>query len=119
MGFVGNCRHEPHGLAPSWRPRLDDGRLDVRLLLADVPGSRTRLVLAGLTGRLPSSRAYAEYVVSELRVESSGDRLRLARDGEHFNGRGSFTIEKRTERLVVYARHEPGALPPRSNRAGL
>jgi hypothetical protein len=68
---------------------------------------------------LPSSRAYAEYVVSELRVESSRGRLRLARDGEHFDGQGSFRIEKRSERLAVYARHEPGDLPPRSNRAGL
>jgi hypothetical protein len=51
MGFAGNCRHEPPGLAPSWRSRLDDGRLDVRLLAADVPRSRVRLLAAALTGR--------------------------------------------------------------------
>jgi len=105
FGFVGNCRHEPAGLAPSWRPRLDDGRLDVRLALADVPLSRARLILAALTGRLTSSRAYAEELVEELRVESSHTRLRLARDGEHFFGPGGFVIEKRPQRLAIYAPH--------------
>jgi hypothetical protein len=78
-----------------------------------------RLLAAALTGRLPSSGAYVERRVPEIRVESGGGRLRLARDGEHFEGNATFGISKRAERLVVYARHEPGALPPRSNRAGV
>ena len=108
LGFVGNCRYEPAGIAPSWRPRLDDGRLDVRLALADVPLSRLRLVVAALTGRLPSSHAYAEELVEELRVESSQTRLRLARDGEPFDGPGDFVIDKRPQRLAVYAPHRIG-----------
>ncbi|MDX6585370.1 MAG: hypothetical protein QOI10_4554, partial [Solirubrobacterales bacterium] len=80
--FIGNCRYEPAGLGPSWRPRLDDGRLDVRLLRADLPRSRLRLGLAMLTGHLPRSAAYAEMTVPELRVDSTYARLAIARDGE-------------------------------------
>lgn len=105
LGFVGNCRYEPSGIAPSWRPRLDDGRLDVRLALAEMPLSRTRLILAALTGRLSRSPAYVEELVEELRVESSHMRLRLARDGEHLEGSGDFVIEKRPQRLAIYAPH--------------
>ena len=108
MGFVGNCRHEPAGLAPSWRPRLDDGRLDVRLVRADLPVSRVRAVVAALTGRLPSSKVYVSCVARELRLSSSRPRLRLARDGEYFDGHGSFVVEKLAQRLVVCAPHQPG-----------
>jgi hypothetical protein len=65
--------------------------------------SRTRLILAALTGRVPSSPAYAEELVDELRIESPHARLRLARDGEHFEGHGDFVVKKRAERLAVYA----------------
>ena len=107
MGFVGNCRHEPAGIGPSWRPRLDDGRFDVRLLLAGSRFSRQRLMLAVLTGRLERSRDYLQFEVPELRVESARPRLRLSRDGECFDGPGSFTVAKRRERVAVYARHQP------------
>jgi diacylglycerol kinase family enzyme len=109
LGFVGNCRYEPAGLAPSWRPRLDDERLDVRLVRADLPLSRSRALLAALTGHLTASKAYTQCLVGELRVESSHPRLRLALDGDHFDGDGSFVIEKIPQRLAVYARHRPGA----------
>ena len=105
LGFVGNCRYEPAGVAPSWRPRLDDGRFDVRLALADGRRSRTRLILAALSGRVPGSPAYLEELVEELRVESQEARLRLACDGEHFEGAGDFVIQKLAQRLEVYAPH--------------
>jgi diacylglycerol kinase family enzyme/membrane-associated phospholipid phosphatase len=105
--FIGNCRHEPAGLGPSWRPRLDDGCLDVRLLRADLPRSRARLALAMLSGRLPRSAAYAELSVPELRVETSRSRLELVRDGDPWDADGSFVVHKLAERLEVYARHRP------------
>jgi hypothetical protein len=108
MGFVGNCRYEPGGLAPSWRPRLDDRLLDVRLLVADRPRSRTRALLAALTGRLPTSKTYERTLVRDLHVDSSYDQLRLAQDGEHFDGHGSVVVGKLPERPVVFARHRPG-----------
>jgi undecaprenyl-diphosphatase len=103
--FVGNCRHEPSGLGPSWRPRLDDGRLDVRLLRADLPRSRARLALAMLSGRLARSVAYRELDVSELEIESPHARLRLALDGEVCDAPGGFVIRKLPQRLAVCAHH--------------
>jgi diacylglycerol kinase family enzyme len=108
MGYVGNCHHEPEGLAPTWRPRLDDGALDVRLLFADLPCSRLRALLAALSGRLPRSKAYLQYDTARLRVESAQPQLKLSQDGEHFDGHGSFRVEKPEKRLVIHARHEPG-----------
>ena len=32
MIFIGNCRYEPSGFTPSWRERLDDGELDIRII---------------------------------------------------------------------------------------
>ena len=107
-GFVGNCRYEPSGIAPSWRPRLDDRHLDVRLALADVRFSRTRLILAAMTGRVRSSPAYLEELVDELQVQSPHARLRLACDGEHFEGCGDFVVEKLPRRVAVYAPHRAG-----------
>jgi diacylglycerol kinase family enzyme/membrane-associated phospholipid phosphatase len=105
LGFVGNCRYEPAGIAPSWRPRLDDGRFDVRLALADGRWSRLRLILAALSGRVPGTPAYVEEPAGELRVESAEASLRLARDGEHFEGPGAFVIQKLAQRLEIYAPH--------------
>ena len=105
MIFVGNCTYHPHGFAPSWRTRLDDGRLDVRLVDASMPGGRLRLIAAVLTGRLGRCRMYEESQVAELRVRRlDGDR-RLARDGETFEGSADFTITKCAEPLLVYAPH--------------
>jgi hypothetical protein len=108
MGYVGNCRHEPDGLAPTWRPRLDDEVLDVRLLFADLPRSRLRALLAALSGRLPRSKAYAQFEAARLRIEAARPGLTLCQDGEHFDGPGRFTVEKPEGRLLVHARHDPG-----------
>ena len=32
MIFIGNCRYQPSGFAPSWRERMDDGQLDIRIV---------------------------------------------------------------------------------------
>jgi undecaprenyl-diphosphatase len=102
MVFVGNCRYHPSGFAPTWRERLDDGELDVRLVDADQPGGRTRLLLAVLTGRLARCRAYEAFTTRSLRVRSLDGRLRLARDGETFDGSAEFTIAKEDRPLAVF-----------------
>ncbi|HEV2809572.1 MAG TPA: diacylglycerol kinase family protein [Acidimicrobiales bacterium] len=105
MIFVGNCTYRPHGFAPSWRTRLDGGRLDVRLVDASTPRGRVRLIAAVLTGRLGRCRMYEESQVTQVRVRRlDGDR-RLARDGETFDGSAEFAITKCTEPLLVYAPH--------------
>jgi undecaprenyl-diphosphatase len=103
MVFIGNGRHEPSGFAPSWRPELDDGLLDVRILSGEHPFARTRLMLSILTGRLTRSVAYEQRCVDEIEVRSGRDSLTLARDGDSFDGSGSFTVSKLRRELVVYA----------------
>ncbi|MDT4922680.1 MAG: hypothetical protein QOG01_393 [Pseudonocardiales bacterium] len=107
--FVGNCRYEPAGFAPAYRPRLDDGLLDVRIVDASHPFSATRLVLALLTGTLARCRVYEQRFASEVRVRVDGP-VRLARDGETFDGSREFAVRKRSRRLAVYTpRADSGA----------
>jgi undecaprenyl-diphosphatase len=80
--FIGNGRYVPSGFVPIWRPRLDDGRLDVRLLEAGHRLAGTRLLFSFLTGRLGRSRLYREYDPAELHVVLTGGASPLARDGE-------------------------------------
>ena len=98
--FAGNGRYHPHGFAPSWRERMDDGVLDLRLVDATQPWSRTRLTAALLTGRLGRSRVYEEAVVDDVQLEAD-EPLRIARDGESHDGPASLQLEA-TQRLVVY-----------------
>ena len=102
MVFVGNCRYHPSGFAPTWRERLDDGQLDVRLVDASEPWSRARLLVAVLTGRLGRCGAYEAFATRRLRVRALNGPLRLARDGETFDGSAEFTIEKEDRPLAVF-----------------
>ena len=99
--FVGNCRYEPAGFAPAYRPRLDDGLLDVRVVDAEPRFARTRLILAVLTGTLARSGVYEQTFTHELRVSSAGS-VRLARDGETCDGRPEFVVRKRPRGLRVF-----------------
>ena len=105
MAFLGNCRYHPSGVAPSWRERLDDGLLDVRYVSGDQPFARTRLILAVLTGRLGRSKVYSQSCVETVRLRGIEGPLRLARDGETFDGPEDVVVEKLARRLVVFASH--------------
>ena len=98
--FAGNGHYHPSGFAPSWRERMDSGTVDVRMVSAEAPLARTRLVLAVLTGRLGRSRVYSEQVVRRLEV-TSGAGLRLARDGEVQEGPERLVLQA-TDTLAVY-----------------
>jgi len=102
MVFIGNCRYLPSGFAPSWRESLDDGELDIRIIDGTQPYSRTRLLLSVVTGRLASCGAYEQRYVRSVKIKSLEGRLRLARDGETFDGSEEFTIAKADEPLLVY-----------------
>jgi diacylglycerol kinase family enzyme len=106
MAFIGNCRYHPSGFAPSWRERLDDELLDFRYVDGAAPFARTRLAVAVLTGRLGRSKVYHQSVVQRLRIHSVNGPLRLARDGETFEGSEDVVIEKLSKRLAVYVPHE-------------
>jgi undecaprenyl-diphosphatase len=103
MIFVGNCEYQPDGFAPAWRERLDDGLLDIRIIDAAIPLSRVRLVAALLLGRLATCAAYTRWTASELPVRSLDGPLRLARDGETFDGPSELVIRKRPKPIAVYA----------------
>ncbi|MDQ4148871.1 MAG: phosphatase PAP2 family protein [Actinomycetota bacterium] len=102
MAFIGNCRYKPSGFAPGWRERLDDGVLDVRLVDAHEPWSRTRLMGAVMTGTLGRCRVYEQFASDKLEIESLQGPLRLARDGETFEGPVKFEVTKSDRPLVVY-----------------
>jgi diacylglycerol kinase family enzyme len=102
MIFIGNCRYHPHGFAPTWRERLDDGLLDVRLVDAGHPWARVRLLLAVLTGRLGRTAVYEERTTDTIRVHSLDGPLRLARDGETFDGGRDVLVGKESEPLAIY-----------------
>lgn len=100
--FIGNGRYQPSGFVPSFRERLDEGLLDVRIL--DLPHGIGRLgVLAALaTGQLGRNRHYHETTASELTIELLSGADRLARDGEL--GEQADTLRLRVDRraLTVY-----------------
>lgn len=102
LAFIGNCRYTPDGVAPACRERLDDETLDVRL--ADVSRSfaRVRLLAAALTGRLERSKVYERRLTTSLRVRSLEGPLRLAVDGETFDGPAEFTVTKTPRGLRVF-----------------
>jgi diacylglycerol kinase family enzyme len=102
MIFIGNCRYQPDGFAPTRRTRLDDGQLDVRLVDAGHPWYRTRLVVGLITGRLGRSPMYDQWATSRLVVRAN-ESLRLASDGETFDGGTDVVICKRGQRLTVFA----------------
>lgn len=105
MAFIGNCAYKPSGFAPAWRERLDDGKIDLRYIDASQPYARVRLAAAILTGRLGRSKVYRQALVERLELRSLGGPLRLARDGETFEGPEEIVVEKHPKRLTVYAPH--------------
>jgi len=60
------------GFVPSRRARLDDDRLDVRLVDGTRPYARTRLLFAVLTGTLRTNNAYEEFRTERLEVRALG-----------------------------------------------
>jgi diacylglycerol kinase family enzyme/membrane-associated phospholipid phosphatase len=103
--FVGNGPYHPKGFVPAWRPSLDTGLLDVRLLRADVRFSRLRAVLALLLGALSHSRVYKEWETAELDVELAVPGM-LATDGEVVGESGRYTFRVAPEPVPVYRRNE-------------
>ncbi|WP_448614578.1 phosphatase PAP2 family protein [Modestobacter sp. URMC 112] len=100
--FVGNGCYVPRGLSPAWRPRLEDGLLDVQYLRADLRFGRTRAVLATLLGVSEHSRSYHGFQVPELTVRLLSGPEQVAFDGETGETATEFRFGKR-ERLTVYA----------------
>jgi diacylglycerol kinase family enzyme/membrane-associated phospholipid phosphatase len=104
--FGGNGRYQPPGFAPSWRERLDEGVVDVRIVDADEPFARTRLVAAVLGGGLARCRVYQESVVRRMSVTVLDRKPELARDGESEPAPRDLVLTADERPLTVY-RPEP------------
>lgn len=99
--FVGNGTYVAEGLAPAHRRQLDDGLLDLRLVHAERPWARTRLFLSMLTGRLGRCAVYERRLTDEVHIRSLEGPLRLATDGESWDGSEEFVVRKRNRALMV------------------
>jgi undecaprenyl-diphosphatase len=99
--FIGNCLYTPRGLSPAWRPRLEDGLLDVQYLRADLTFGRTRAVLATLLGISEHARSYGHFEAEEVTVISRSGLKQVAYDGEMGEKATEFRFRKRAE-LTVY-----------------
>lgn len=100
--FAGNCRYEPPGTAPAYRPDLCDGYLDIRVIDAG-PLARTRLVAAVLTGTLGRCRVYHGWRARAVDVASAdGAPIWLSVDGEVATAEPGFRQGKRPHGLLVY-----------------
>ena len=100
--FAGNCRYEPQGTAPAYRPDLSDGYLDVRIVEARRL-ARSRLVAAVLTGTLGRSRVYHSWRARSVDVRpADGQPIWLSADGEVATAESGFTESKHPQGLVVY-----------------
>ena len=102
--FIGNCRYLPDGPAPSVRPSLGDGLLDVRLLDGAQPFARLRLLAALLVGRAARSPGLQAWTTERLEVRSLEGPLRTARDGEVSAAeRAGFSVGKERAAVVLYS----------------
>jgi diacylglycerol kinase family enzyme len=99
--FVGNCLYTPRGLSPAWRPRLEDGQLDVQYLRADLRWGRVRAVLATLLGVSEHSRSYGHFTAEEVHVVCRSGPQQVAYDGEMGEKAAEFRFTKRRT-LTVY-----------------
>jgi diacylglycerol kinase family enzyme/membrane-associated phospholipid phosphatase len=101
--FAGNCRYEPLGFAPSYRPDLSDGKLDIRIVDAGPPLARARLLTAVLTGTLGRCRVYKAWTAASIDLASgSGDPIRLSLDGEVSDAGMALRMGKRAHGLLIY-----------------
>jgi diacylglycerol kinase family enzyme/membrane-associated phospholipid phosphatase len=104
VGFIGNCRYSSWGALPTWRSRLADGRLDVRMVLAGRRGGKTRGLATLLVGHLRMVRGYRAWRTSAVRLESTSG-LRIAADGETTTISAPATVTKHPASLAVF---QPG-----------
>ncbi|MFD2489231.1 bifunctional phosphatase PAP2/diacylglycerol kinase family protein [Amycolatopsis jiangsuensis] len=105
--FVGNGTYSPKGFAPSRRPALDTGLLDVRYLRADLPYSRARFLLAMITNSLHASHVYQQHDLPELHIRLRDGHRRVATDGEVGPLGREFHFRSRPSALTIYRNPDP------------
>ncbi|MEU9102644.1 phosphatase PAP2 family protein [Streptomyces sp. NPDC048361] len=101
--FAGNGHYRPDGLAPSHRPRLDEGLLDLRTVDAEVPLARVRLAVSALAGALRRSHVYRAERVRSVRLTGLESVNSLAYDGETTAAPDALVLDKEDRALTVYS----------------
>ncbi|WP_284978600.1 bifunctional phosphatase PAP2/diacylglycerol kinase family protein [Arthrobacter sp. fls2-241-R2A-200] len=101
--YMGRGRFYPSDHAPLRRPVLDDGVFDLRMITADEPFARARLLWSVLTGTVASSKVTHLTEATRVVVEAIGEPLVLAVDGEPKPGVRSAEFIVRPRQLTVYS----------------
>ncbi|WP_090822095.1 bifunctional phosphatase PAP2/diacylglycerol kinase family protein [Arthrobacter sp. yr096] len=101
--YLGRGRFYPRDHAPLRRPVLDDGVLDVRMITADEPFARLRLLWAVVTGTVAASKVTHLTEATTITVEAVGEPLVLAVDGEPKPGVRRATFAVKPRELRVYS----------------
>ncbi|WP_380726284.1 bifunctional phosphatase PAP2/diacylglycerol kinase family protein [Saccharothrix hoggarensis] len=102
MLFVGNGPYRPKGFAPTMRPALDAGLMDVRYIRADTRFSRARFFAGALLGSLHRSRTYRHLETRWLDVKLLDGAVAIATDGEVGPTGATFEFRSRPAALAVY-----------------
>lgn len=92
--YIGRGRYYPRDHAPLVRPVLADGVLDLRMITADEPFARLRLLWAVVTGTVATSGITHLSETDRITVEPGNGPMVLAVDGEVMPGvrRVEFTV---------------------------
>lgn len=108
IAYLGRGRYYPRDHAPLLRPVMDDGVLDVRLITADEPLARLRLLWSVLTGTVASSRITHLREATGVEIDAGGAPMALAVDGEALAGvrRVRYRVAPRS---LTYYSPRPGA----------
>lgn len=101
--YIGRGRYYPRDLAPLVRPVLDDGTLDIRMVSADEPFARLRVLWGVATGTAGTSKVTHLSEATQIRVEAEGRPLVLAVDGEALPGVRSAEISVLRGALRCYS----------------
>jgi diacylglycerol kinase family enzyme len=100
--FIGNCAYRSRGAAPTWRERLDDGLLDIRLISTGRRVRRLRAFVAVVVGHLHLGREYRRWTATSLHLHAGPAPIRIAHDGELSSAQGTITITKWPRALTVF-----------------
>jgi undecaprenyl-diphosphatase len=103
IAYIGRGRYYPRDHAPLFRPVLDDGLLDIRMITADESFARLRLLWSVVTGTVATSRITHLKEGTRVHIESGSSPMVLAVDGEALAGVRSvdFRVERRA--LTYYS----------------
>ncbi|MFD4754335.1 diacylglycerol kinase family protein [Streptomyces sp. GZWMJZ-114] len=101
--FAGNGTYVPEGITPHHRPHLDDNLIDLRLVTADKPLARTRLLLSTLLAAPRRSHVYRGLRAAQFDLSGVEDGTGMAYDGEQTKAPTRLRLSKTASAVLAYA----------------